>query len=52
MADRFWVETLQCVAERPAGRDQAQEVMFLRTAHLLEYLIDRRGWPAGVRGLP
>jgi hypothetical protein len=47
--DRIWAETPEHVALQDATR---VETMFLRVAVLLEILIDRRGWPTMVRGLP
>jgi|SRR6516165_10576201 hypothetical protein len=48
-AERIWSETLERVA---SIQDAARvEIMFSRTAVLLEILIDRRGWPNAVRGL-
>jgi len=50
MADRFWSETPQATA----GRHEAirLEVMYVRTAVLLEILLERRVWPTMVRALP
>ena len=48
--ERVWAETLQQVA---GVRDAPRvETMFTGTAIMREIMINRRGWPAVVRGLP
>jgi hypothetical protein len=47
--DRLWSETLQHVADADPER---AAVMFGRVAVMFEVMVDRRTWPAVVRGLP